>query len=500
MNTSFLSLLGKGFATAASPYNLGAALLGSVLGLIVGAMPGLGSLTGVALLLPLTYNFNPTTAIIMLAGIYYANMYGGAYSAILLNIPGDNSAVMTALDGYPMAKKGKAGKALMSANLASCIGGTIGMVILTCVGPMMATFGLKFGPAEMTALLLAAMSSLGWLVGENPLKGYVSAAVGMLLATVGIDNVNGLARYDFGILELLGGISFIPLVIGFFGFSQLLTMMNERHNAPAKSAQESLRLKDSMLSKEELRDLVGPACRSGILGTLIGIMPGAGGSIGSFLGYVMEKKIGRHKEQMGEGVIEGIAASEAGNNAAVAGAMAPLLSLGIPGSGTTAVLLGGLIMWGLTPGPLLFTQNSEFAWGLIASLYIANILTLMIGTAIIPFLTKLAKVPIRLLIPIISVICFVGAYSSTNSMYGVIIMLIAGAAGFIFRLAGYPAAPVLLAFVLSSTLELNMRRAFAISKGSPLIFVQKPISLFFLIFIALTLIIPELKKRVKNKS
>jgi len=488
-----LSLLFSGFSTALQPTNILAMIVGAFLGLIVGALPGIGSLTGVALLLPMTYSFNPTTAIIMLCAIYYANMYGGSYSAIMLNIPGDNSAVMTTLDGYPMAKKGLAGKALFTSNISSFVGGTIGMIILTFFAPNLAKLGLKFGAPEMTSLLLVAMTSLGWMIGEKPLKGLVSAMLGIILATIGSDPVNSTGRFYFHIDYLLGGIQFIPLVIGVFGFSQMITLMGERHIVHDLSSDKKLTYRNSFLTGEEFKRIMPPALRSGFLGTIVGILPGAGGSVANFLGYVLEKRIGKNKEHMGEGVVEGVAAAEAANNAAVAGALAPLLSLGIPGSGTTAVLLGGLIMWGLTPGPLLFVQNSDFAWGLIASMYVANIFTLAVGLIIIPGLANLARVPTRLLIPIISVICFVGAYSSTNSLYGVITMLLAGLLGYAMNVGGYPAAPMLLAFVLAPMLEENMRKAFVMSFGSPLIFMQKPISLFFLLFLAVTLIVPAVK-------
>lgn len=495
-----LSLLFSGFGTALQFNNVIAMIVGAFLGLVVGALPGIGSLTGVALLLPLTYTFDPTTAIIMLCAIYYANMYGGSYSAILLNIPGDNSAVMTTLDGYPMAKKGQAGKALFTANVSSFVGGTIGMIILTFFAPTLAKLGLKFGAAEMTSLLLVAMTSLGWMIGEKPLKGLVSALLGILLATIGSDPVNGTGRFYFGIDYLLGGIEFIPLVIGVFGFSQMITLMGERFNVHTLSTDINLSYKDSLLTRSEAKRIVAPTLRSAFLGTIIGILPGAGGSVANFLGYVLEKRVGKNKEHMGEGIPEGVAAAEAANNAAVAGALAPLLSLGIPGSGTTAVLLGGLIMWGLTPGPLLFVQNSDFAWGLIASMYIANIFTLAVGLLIIPGLANLSRVPTRMLIPIISVVCFVGAYSSTNSLYGVVIMLCAGVLGCVMNLGGYPAAPMLLAFVLAPMLEENMRKAFVMSFGSPMIFIQKPISLAFLLLLAATLIIPAIKALKRNKK
>jgi len=487
-----LSLLMHGFQTALSFQNFFAAAAGALLGLIVGAMPGIGSLAGVALLLPLTFKFNPVTGIIMLSAIYYANMYGGSYSAILINIPGDSPAVMTALDGHPMAKNGEPGKALFTANMSSFIGGTIGIIILTITGPALARLGLKFGPVEMAALLMVAMTSLGWLLGDNPTKGVVSTLIGVILATIGFDIVVGTPRYDFGSLHLLGGISFIPLVIGMFGFSQVMEMM-EPHSG-SDSVDMKLSLKESILNRSEARRMLGPAIRSSFIGTIIGILPGAGATTGSFLGYITEKKIGKNKDKMGTGVLEGVAAAEAANNSAAAGAFAPLLSLGIPGSGTGAVLLGGLLMYGLTPGPRLFQNEPEFTWGLIASLYVANIITLIVALSIIPFLIKILKVPVKIMVPIITVVCIMGSYSASNSLYGVMLMLAAGFIGFHLKKNSYPIAPLLLAFVLAPTLERDFRRSFLISDGSPWIFFQKPIACVLMVFLLLTILSPVLRK------
>ena len=495
------TLLLQGFQTALTFQNFSAAAIGALLGILVGAMPGIGSLAGVALLLPLTFKFNPVTGIIMLSAIYYANMYGGSFSSILINIPGDSPAVMTALDGHPLAKKGKPGKALFTANISSFIGGTIGIIILTISGPALARLGLKFGPVEMAALLMVAMTSLSWLMGDNPTKGLVSTLLGIILATVGFDIVVGTPRFDFGSLHLLGGISFIPLVIGMFGFSQVLEMMEPREDV--NTVDNKLRLKDSLLSKSELKRVVSPAIRSSFLGTIIGILPGAGATTGSFLGYMLEKRVGKNKEKMGTGIVEGVASCEAANNAAAAGAFAPLLSLGIPGSGTGAVLLGGLLMYGLNPGPLLFQNQPEFTWGLIASLYVANVITLIVALSIIPFLVKILKVPTRIMVPIITTVCIMGSYSASNSLYGVLLMLTAGFVGFHLKKNNYPIAPLLLAFVLAPTLERDIRRSFLISDGSPMIFFQKPIAAGLMIFLILTILTPVIKglfRKILGKS
>ncbi len=457
-------MLLHGFTVVFTFQNIGACLLGAVLGLIVGAMPGIGSLAGVALLLPLTYKFDPTTAIIMLGALYYSNMYGGSFSAILLNIPGDSPAVMTALDGYPMATvKKRPGQALLTANSASFIGGTIGMIILTFMGPLLADIGLKFGPAEMMVLLLVAMTSIGWLVGSNPTTGVVLSLLGILVASIGMDVQTGVPRFNFGSVYLMGGIEFIPFVIGTVGFAQVMRLMDEKDDE-VKAVTDRLTIRGSLLTGHDFKRLLPPAIRSGFMGTFVGVLPGAGATTGAFLGYAMQRAF-KSEEPLGTGAVEGIAACEAANNAAAAGSFAPLLALGIPGSGTGAVLLGGLMMWGLNPGPLLFTNEPDFAWGLIASLFIANILTLIIALGIIPMLLKILSVPVRLIIPVIIMVCFAGSYSATYSLYGVMIMLISGICGYILEKAGYSTAPMLLAFVLAPLLEDNMRKAFVISGG-----------------------------------
>jgi len=469
-------LLMHGFDTALSLTNLSVAVVGAFLGLVVGAMPGIGAVTGVSLLLPLTFKMDPTTAIIMLAAIYYGNMYGGAYSGILLNIPGDSPAVMTALDGYPLSRKGKAGKALFAGNLASFFGGTVGIVALTIFGPMLAQIGLKFGPAEITALIFLALTSIGWLLGDDPLKGIVASGLGILVSTIGMDLMAaGAPRFTFGSIDLLSGISFIPLVIGMFGMSQVMELMSGAESDSLTTGRR-LTIRESILDRSEIKRISLPTLKSSVLGNFVGFLPGAGGTTGSFLAYVLEKKTGRNKEEMGEGAIEGVAASESANNAAAVGAFAPLLSLGIPGSATSAVLLGGLMMWGLQPGPLLFGEQPDFVWGLIGSMYIGNVVCVIAGLIIIPFLMSILRIPRGIIAPMIVMICIVGAYSVNNNMFDVWFMIGAGAVAFVMGKHGYPIAPILLAFVLAPRFEQSIRRAFSISHGSIDIFLKSPIA------------------------
>ena len=495
---SNFALLLRGFSVVFTMENMLAAMAGAILGLIVGAMPGIGSLAGCALLLPLTYKFNPTTAIIMLGAIYYSNMYGGSFSAILLNIPGDSPAICTALDGYPMAtKKKRPGQALMTADMASFFGGTIGIIILTMLGPALANVGLKFGPSEMTALLLIAMTSISWLVGENPIKGVIITIFGILMASIGMDTLSGSPRYDFNSMHLLGGIPFTPFIIGTIGFAQVISLSMDRHKETKTEQKFNLSIKNSMLTGHDLKRLLPPAVRSGLLGTFVGVLPGAGATTGAFMGYSMNKHF-KSEDEFGTGAIEGIAASEAANNAAAAGAFAPLLALGIPGSGTGAVLLGGLMMWGLNPGPLLFTEQPDFTWGLIASLFVSNIFALLVAVAVIPFLIRILTVPIKYLIPIIIVVCCVGSFSSSYSMYGVIVMFLSGCFAYLLVKNGYPSSPMILSFVLASLLESNMRKAFIISGGSISIFFTRPITLVLMIIFFTFIAVPTVKALLKR--
>lgn len=464
-----------GFRNVFSLGNIMMTFIGGFLGIIVGAMPGIGAAAGVALLLPMTFKMNPTTAIIMLAGIYYGDMFGGAYSATLLNIPGDSSAMCTALDGHPLAMKGKAGKALASGNIASFIGGSIGIIFLTFFGPGLAEVGLHFGPAESAALIFFALTSIGWILGDNPLPGLIATGLGLLLATIGADSATGKIRFAFGNYNLYSGIAFVPLIIGMFGFSQLIEMATAKKEIDV-SGMTKISLKESLLTRKELLSIIPVSIRSGILGNLIGFLPGAGGTTSAFICYVLEKNIGKRGKHLGEGEITGVAASEAANNAAAVGSFVPLLSLGIPGSSTSAVLLGGLLMWGLHPGPLLFDSNPEFVWGLIASMYIGNIVCLIIGMLMIPGLVSILKISTKTLIPIIMVICIIGSYSCNNNPFDIGVMLIAGLIAFYMKKYGFSVAPLLLAFVLSPTLELQMRLALGISQGDALVFIKRPIS------------------------
>ena len=418
-----LSNLLMGFATVFSLENLGVCLLGSILGLIVGAMPGIGSLAGVALLLPLTYKFDPTAAIIMLGALYYSNMYGGAFSAILLNVPGDSPAVMTVLDGHPMAEKGQPGQALFTSNLASCVGGLVGMLILTFLGPALAEVGLKFGPAEMTSLMIMSLMSIGWLLGDDTIKGTVSTMVGFLLASIGMDTLSGTPRFEFGNMYLLGGIPFVAFVIGAVGLSQVIDMMGTRHD-PSQIPHDKLTIKGSLLSKHQLRRMMPPAIRSGFIGTFVGVLPG---------------------------------------------------------SGATAIMMGALMMLGLTPGPSFFTREADVAWGLIASMYLGNVILVIIGVCCLPLFVKILNVKPTTLNAMIFAFILIGAYALENSMFTVGLTLFFGVIGYIFKKLKVPAAPMVLALVLGALTETNLRQALIIDDGNIWAVVTHPISAVILI-------------------
>lgn len=486
-----------GLLTALSFQNILATIVGGILGLIIGAMPGIGPVAGVALLLPITFKMDPTTAIIMLAALYYANMYGGSFSAILLNIPGDSAAIMTGLDGHELTAQGKAGKALYISNFSSFIGSIIGVIMLTIFGPLLADVGVKFGPSEMAALILLALTAIGWLLGDDPLKGLISASLGILLATVGVDPVSGLARFSFGSVDLLSGIDFIPLVVGMFGFSQVFDMLLAKQDFSFMGGKR-LTIRESLLTPKEYKAIMPATLRSSFIGTFVGIIPGVGGTVASFLAYVAEKRVSKNKDNFGKGAMEGVAAAEAANNGSASSSFAPMLSLGIPSSATSAVMLGGLMMWGLRPGPQLFRDNPDFVWGLIGSMYIGNIICILMSLACIPFLMNILMIPIGMMTPIVAVLCIVGAYTSANSMFGVGVMVIAGIAAYFMQENKFPLAPLLLANVLTQRFEQSIRQSFEISNGHPSIFFTKPITLTLLVLTVVLTLTPIFKMIIKK--
>ena len=471
----FLANLSMGFSVALTPFNLLMATAGVIVGILIGALPGIGPPSGVALLMPLTFGMEPTSGIIMLAALYAGTMYGGTITSVLINTPGESASVVTCIDGHQMALQGRAGPALGIAAIGSFIAGTFGVVLLMLVSPALARWSLSFGPPETFALMLLGLTTVTLLTGDNALKGYISMMLGLMLAMVGFDIISGDARYAFGIPEMMDGMDFLPVAIGLFGLGEVLA------GAEAAAAGNTILkgrygLRDVMPSATDWLRSRWAIVRGTLLGFSVGLLPGAGPTVASFLSYTVEKKASKHAEEFGRGAIEGVAGPESANNAAAIGAMVPMLTLGIPGSATTAIMLGGLMMWGLRPGPLLFEKNPEFVWGLIASQYIANVMLLILSTAFIPLFVRALRVPYTILMPLIIVFCITGAYSLKNSVWDVGQMLVFGVLGYAMKKLGYSPAALVLALVLGPLAERALRQSLIISDAGLGIFFLRPIS------------------------
>ena len=469
-----LTNLVLGFSIALTPFNLLMAVLGVIVGTLIGALPGIGPTSGVALLLPLTFGMSPTSGIIMLAAIYYGSMYGGTITSVLINTPGESASVVTCIDGYQMALQGRAGPALGVATIGSFIAGSLGVVLLMLMSPTLARWSLSFGPPEEFALMLLGLTTVTGLTGTNALKGYMSMVFGLMLAMAGFDIVSGRPRYTGGVTEMLDGFDFLPVAIGLFGMGEVLAGAEQAIDTQILRGRYGFR--DCLPSTADWMRSRWAMLRGSVLGFFIGILPGAGATIASFLSYTVEKKVSRHPEEFGHGAIEGVAGPESANNAASAGAMVPLLTLGIPGSGTTAVLLGGLMMWGLRPGPLLFEKNPDFVWGLIASMYIGNVLLVILNIGFIPLFVRALRVPYSILMPLIIVFCITGAYSLNNKVWDVGQMLVFGVLGYAMKKLDYSPAALTLALVLGPLAERALRQSMIISDDGLGIFVLRPIS------------------------
>jgi len=463
-----------GFSIAISPFNLLMALAGVVVGTFIGALPGIGPVSGVALLLPLTFGMHPTSAIIMLAAIYYGSQYGGTITSVLINTPGESASVVTCIDGYQMALKGRAGPALGVAAIGSFIAGTFGVVLLMLMSPTLVRWALSFGPPETFALMLLGLTTVTGLTGEHAVKGYISMVLGLMLAMVGFDIISGDPRYTGGFNDMLDGVDFLPVAIGLFGIGEVLVGAETPTDMKVLKARYGLR--HVWPSRADWARSRWAMVRGTVLGFFIGVLPGAGSTIASFLSYTVEKKFSRHPGEFGKGAIEGVAGPESANNAASAGAMVPLLSLGIPGSGTTAVLLGGLLMWGLRPGPLLFEKNPDFVWGLIASMYIGNVLLVILNLAFIPMFVWALRLPYNILMPLIIVFCVTGAYAANNRVWDVGLMLVFGVLGYVMKKLDYSPAALTLALVLGPLAERALRQSLIISDTGLGIFFLRPIA------------------------
>ena len=486
----------NGFTVALQPVNIFYVFLGCVMGTVIGVLPGIGPAAGIALLLPLTTGMEPTSALILLAGIYYGAMYGGSTTAILINTPGESGSVMTTLDGYQMARNGRAGAALAISASASFIAGTAGIVLLTLLAVPLSQFALRFGPAEYFMLMVFALTAAASLGGNSFAKGLLATVLGLVIATVGVDLQSGQARYTFGLPQLQEGFSFIVVVVGLFAVSEVFVAIEDYLSGAAKPMRVTGPI---WITREEWRRSVKPIARGGLLGFLVGVLPGAGSTIATILAYSMEKRASRHPEQFGKGAIEGVAGPEAANNASTCGAMVPLLTLGVPGSGATAIIMGAFIVYGIQPGPLLFQSQPALVWGLIDSMYLGNVMLLLLNLPLVGLFVRVLYIPTGIMLPLILAISSIGVYTVNNSVFDLYVALAFGGLGYAFRKLGVPAAPLVLALVLGGMMEQSFRQAMTISSANPAIFVQSGISVTLLAAAALSVVLPIVATRRARK-
>jgi putative tricarboxylic transport membrane protein len=471
---SILDSLALGFSVAFQPDILLYAFLGCLVGTLVGMLPGIGPLAGISILLPATYALDPTKAIVMLAGIYYGSQYGGSTTSILMRIPGEASSVMTCIDGYAMARKGRAGAALAIAAVGSFVAGTFGVVLLTLVAPPLANFALRFGPPEYTALLVLGLVFLAYMSSTSLIRTLLMACAGLLIGCIGIDVMTGHFRYSFDIKELGDGVGIVPVAVGLFGLGEILSTPS--HTVADKVA--TPRLAELMPSREEWRQSAAPIARGSVLGFLVGIIPGSAHIIASFLSYAVERRISKRPEEFGKGAVAGVAGPESANNAASTGAFVPMLALGLPTGPVTAVLMAALLIKGIAPGPQLVTEHPEVFWGFVASMYVGNLMLLALNLPLVGLFVTVLRIPYAYLYPLIVMFCIVGVYLVNNSVVDVWIMLIMGVVGYVLRKLDFDPAPLVLGLVIAPTFELSLRQSLVMSNGNWTIFLspQRPIA------------------------
>ncbi|MCX7152825.1 MAG: tripartite tricarboxylate transporter permease [Proteobacteria bacterium] len=462
-----INSLMHGFSVALSPFNLLLMFVGVILGVIIGVLPGLGGANGVAILLPLTFSMSPTSAIIMLSCIYWGALFGGAITSILFNIPGEPWSVATTFDGYPLAQKGRAGAALTAAFTSSFIGALVAVIMITFLSPVVAKFALKFGPAEFFSVYLLTFCAFVGMAKGSAIKTVASMMIGFALAAVGLDTVTGQLRLTFGFTEMLKGFDFLIAVIGLFGIGEILETLEE--GLAFKGKQAKINAKIVIETWKELPRYWATSIRSSLVGCFMGIVPG-GATPASFMSYGVAKRFSKDGEKFGTGQVEGVVAPETAAHAAGTAALLPMLTLGVPGSPTAAVLLGGLLIWGLQPGPLLFVEQKDFVWGLIASMYLGNIAGLIVVLTCVPFFAAILRIPFSIIAPVILVICAIGAYTVHGSMFDVWLMMGFGVVGYLFKKLNYPLAPLVLALVLGDRAEDSFRQSMLLSQGDVSIF------------------------------
>lgn len=486
-----------GLSIAMQPGNLLYVFLGVFAGTIIGMLPGLGPISALALMIPITFSMDPTSGLILMSGVYYGAIFGGSTSSILLNAPGVAGTVATAFDGFPLAKQGKAGKALALAAWSSFIGGTISVIGLVLFAPLLASVAVSFGPAEYFALMLLGLTAVVSLSDRSLVKGLIAAVFGVMVAIVGIDRQTGTQRYTFDSLYLLQGIDFLVVALGVFALAEVFVML--RAGSPKQGHTKQV-LGSLRLSRAEVREVAAPVARSSVLGFFVGVLPGAGATIASLLAYITEKGLAKDGATFGKGNIKGVAAPEAANNAACGGSFVPLLTLGVPGSGTTAVLLGALLVMGITPGPMMIEDRPDVFWGVIASMYIGNLFLLVINLPLIPYIARILEVPRPMLLALIVMFCMIGVYGLKFNAFDLYLLLAFGLTGLLMRLNGFPLAPLILALILGDLMEENMRRALQISSGDWMTFLDKPISASLLVIAVAWLILPPLLKKLRARK
>jgi TctA family transporter len=467
-----LSNLAFGFGVALTLQNLGACLIGALLGTAIGVLPGIGPVATISLLLPLTFGMSSTTAIIMLAGIYYGAQYGGSTTSILMNLPGEVSSVITALDGYQMARNGQAGPALAVAALGSFFAGSVATLLVAASGPLLTSVALSFGPADYFSLMFLGLIVSAVLTEGNVMKSIAMMVAGVGLGLVGTDVQTGQQRFTFGVPELSDGIGFAPMAMGMFGIAEII------RNLEMPEVRDALKTKITRLwlTKEEWKRSAGPVLRGTTLGSIVGILPGGGAALASMGAYTLERRISRNKHLFGKGAIEGVAAPESANNAAAQTSFIPLLTLGIPANAVMALMVGALIIQGIQPGPRMIEAQPDLFWGLIASMWVGNLMLVVINLPLIGMWVRLLKVPYDLMYPAILVFCAIGVYSLSNNSFDVYVTVVFGFLGYVFSKIGCPPAPMLIGFVLGPMMEEHLRRAMLLSRGDPMVFIQRPIS------------------------
>jgi len=480
----FLEHLTLGWSIAFSPANLLFCFIGVFIGTLIGVLPGIGPAGSISLLLPVTFGIDPVSAIIMLAGIYYGSQYGGSTTSILVNIPGESSTVVTCLDGYQMALHGRAGPALGIAAFGSFIAGTVGIILLMFFALPLSEVAIEFGPPEYFSLMILALTILTYLARGSMVKAIIMAALGVLFSQIGMDIITGQLRFNFGFMELEDGVGLVPMVMGLFGIAEVLTNLEESSDLQIFKA----KIQGILPNMKDWMDSIKPIIRGTFLGFFLGVLPGGGAIISSFISYALEKRISKHPEKFGNGAIEGVAGPESANNSGTSGAFIPLFALGVPSNAVMALLLGALMIHGLQPGPLLIKERPDIFWGTVMSMYIGNVFLLILNLPLIGLWVKLLRIPYRILFPLILFFCIIGSYSINNSTFDVVVMIIFGIMGYFFKKYKYEPAPLVLAFILGPMIENSMRQSLLISQGSLSIFLTRPFSVSFLFVTLLVLL------------